>query len=43
MKTIAITRKALYDLIWEKGLRNVAQQINVISNKLKKIFAEDLF
>ena len=43
MKTKAITGKALYDLIREKSLRNVAQQINVKSHKLKKICAEDLF
>tara|TARA_R110001632_G_scaffold231702_1_gene370772 strand:- start:202 stop:1242 length:1041 start_codon:yes stop_codon:yes gene_type:complete len=41
MKTKAITRKALFDLIWEKSLRKVAQQINVKSNKLKKICAEE--
>tara|TARA_R110000764_G_scaffold42426_2_gene95562 strand:- start:298 stop:1338 length:1041 start_codon:yes stop_codon:yes gene_type:complete len=41
MKAKAITRKALYDLIWEKSLRKVAQQINVKSHKLKKICAEE--
>ncbi|TQO38678.1 hypothetical protein GQ41_3338 [Arenibacter algicola] len=41
MKTKAITRKALYDLIWEKSLRKVAQQINVKSHKLKNICVEE--
>jgi len=41
MKTKAITRKALYDLIWERSLRKVAQLINVKSHKLKKICAEE--
>lgn len=41
MKTKAITRKSLYDLIWEKSLRKVAQQINVKSYKLKKICVEE--
>lgn len=41
MKTKAITRKALYDLIWEKSPRKVAQQINVKSHNLKKICAEE--
>ena len=37
MNTKDITRKALYDLIWEKSLGKVAQQIIVKSHKLKKI------
>lgn len=41
MKTKAITRKALYELIWEKSLRKVAQQINVKSQYLKKICVEE--
>ncbi len=35
MRTKAITRKAFYDLIWEKGLPIVAQQINIKSHKMK--------
>ncbi|MBD0779293.1 hypothetical protein HPE56_15945 [Maribacter sp. ANRC-HE7] len=41
MNTEAITRKALYALIWEKSLRKVAQQINVKSQNLKKICVEE--
>ena len=41
MKTNAITRKALYELIWEKSQRKVAQQINVKSQYLKKICVEE--
>tara|TARA_R110000868_G_scaffold144361_1_gene363351 strand:+ start:13454 stop:13606 length:153 start_codon:yes stop_codon:yes gene_type:complete len=41
MKTKAMTRKALYELIWEGSQRNVAQQINVKSHNLKKICAEE--
>jgi hypothetical protein len=43
METKAITRKTLYDLILERGLRKVVQQINIKSHKLKYICAEDIF